>query len=66
LAHSVGKAFASWQIYTLIALGISALVLSQSAYQAGPFPFPCHLSRSSNQRSRSWLATRSSTGKRTW
>ncbi len=38
LAHSVGKAFASWQIYTLIALGISALVLSQSAYQAGPLP----------------------------
>ena len=38
LAHGVGKAFASWQIYALIALGISALVLSQSAYQAGPLP----------------------------
>lgn len=34
----MGKSFASWQIYTLIALGISALVLSQSAYQAGPLP----------------------------
>ena len=38
LAHGVGTAFASWQIYALIALGISALVLSQSAYQAGPLP----------------------------
>ena len=31
LAYSVGKAFASWQIYALVVLGISALVLSQSA-----------------------------------
>jgi drug/metabolite transporter (DMT)-like permease len=36
LARDVGSAFASWQIYVLIALGISALVVSQSAYQAGP------------------------------
>jgi hypothetical protein len=25
-----------WQLYVLILLGISALVVSQSAYQAGP------------------------------
>lgn len=30
---------ASWQLYVVIALGVFALVLSQSAYQAGPLAF---------------------------
>jgi drug/metabolite transporter (DMT)-like permease len=33
------RAPASWQLYVVIALGIFALVLSQSAYQAGPLAF---------------------------
>ncbi len=36
LGHGVGTTFTSWQIYAVVALGISALVVSQSAYQAGP------------------------------
>lgn len=36
LADDVGATFANWEIYLLVALGIGALVISQSAYQAGP------------------------------
>jgi drug/metabolite transporter (DMT)-like permease len=36
LAVNVGSTFTNWEVYLLIALGITALVISQSAYQAGP------------------------------
>lgn len=36
LSAGVGSTFASWEIYLVVALGITALVVSQSAYQAGP------------------------------
>jgi drug/metabolite transporter (DMT)-like permease len=36
LGQGVGGTFRSWQIYLLVGLGILALVVSQSAYQAGP------------------------------
>ncbi|HET9076231.1 MAG TPA: DMT family transporter [Acidimicrobiales bacterium] len=36
LSVSVGSTFANWEIYLLVGLGIAALVISQSAYQAGP------------------------------
>ena len=36
LSGSVGATFANWEVYALVAFGISALVISQSAYQAGP------------------------------
>lgn len=36
LGHGVGGTFTGWQIYLLVVLGIAALVISQSAYQAGP------------------------------
>lgn len=36
LGQSAAAAFSSWQIYLVLAIGISALVISQSAYQAGP------------------------------
>ena len=36
LAVNVGSTFTNWEIYFLIGLGITALVISQSAYQAGP------------------------------
>jgi len=39
LGESVGRAFTSWQLYGVVALGILALVLSQSAYQAGPLAY---------------------------
>ena len=35
LAGGVGATFTSWQVYVLVGPGISALVISQSAYQAG-------------------------------
>ena len=36
LSVDAGATFANWEIYLLVALGIGALVISQSAYQAGP------------------------------
>ena len=36
LAHGAGSTFMSWQLYVLVGLGVLALVISQSAYQAGP------------------------------
>lgn len=36
IGAGVGATFANWPIYLLVVLGISALVISQSAYQAGP------------------------------
>ena len=36
LSVGVGSTFASWEIYLVVALGIAALIISQSAYQAGP------------------------------
>lgn len=36
LSQDVGSTFASWEVYLLVGLGIAALVISQSAYQAGP------------------------------
>jgi len=39
LGNSIASAFTSWQLYLLIAVGIGALVVSQSAYQAGPLAY---------------------------
>ncbi len=39
LSEDLGQAFLHWQPYTAIAVGISALVISQSAYQAGPLAY---------------------------
>ena len=39
LARSVTGAFTSWQPYLLVIVGIGALVISQSAYQAGPLAY---------------------------
>jgi drug/metabolite transporter (DMT)-like permease len=36
LSHGMPATFTNWQIYAVVALGICALVVSQSAYQAGP------------------------------
>jgi drug/metabolite transporter (DMT)-like permease len=36
LGVSVAATFANWEVYALVGFGISALVVSQSAYQAGP------------------------------
>ena len=36
LGVNVAATFTSWEIYALVGFGISALVVSQSAYQAGP------------------------------
>ncbi len=36
LGVGIGSTFASWEVYLVIGLGITALVISQSAYQAGP------------------------------
>ena len=36
LSIGVGSTFVNWEVYLVIGLGISALVISQSAYQAGP------------------------------
>ncbi len=36
LSVGVGSTFAGWEVYMVIGLGITALVISQSAYQAGP------------------------------
>jgi drug/metabolite transporter (DMT)-like permease len=37
--EGVGQMLASWQLYAVIVVGIGALVLSQSAYQAGPLAY---------------------------
>lgn len=39
LSRSVAGAFSSWEIYLVVVFGILALVISQSAYQAGPLAF---------------------------
>jgi len=39
LSTDVAKAFISWPIYVTIAVGIVALTVSQSAYQAGPLAY---------------------------
>ena len=39
LSQSITAALTSWQPYLLIAAGIAALVISQSAYQAGPLAY---------------------------
>jgi drug/metabolite transporter (DMT)-like permease len=39
LSSNAGGAFLHWQPYTAIAVGIAALVVSQSAYQAGPLAY---------------------------
>jgi drug/metabolite transporter (DMT)-like permease len=39
LGHDITAALTSWQPYLLIAAGIAALVISQSAYQAGPLAY---------------------------
>jgi drug/metabolite transporter (DMT)-like permease len=39
LSSDVAKAFTTWQVYLTIAVGIAALVMSQSAYQAGPLAY---------------------------
>ena len=36
LSVSVAGTFVNWEVYALVGFGISALVISQSAYQAGP------------------------------
>lgn len=36
LAVDVASTFTNWEVYALVGLGITALVISQSAYQAGP------------------------------
>lgn len=36
LGQGLGATFTSWQVYLLVVLGVGALVISQSAYQAGP------------------------------
>jgi drug/metabolite transporter (DMT)-like permease len=36
LSRDVSRAFTTWQVYVTIGVGIVALVVSQSAYQAGP------------------------------
>jgi drug/metabolite transporter (DMT)-like permease len=39
LGAEPGRAFQHWQPYAAIAIGITALVVSQSAYQAGPLAY---------------------------
>ncbi len=39
LSINLGRAFVTWQVYAAIAVGIAALVVSQSAYQAGPLAY---------------------------
>ena len=41
LGRDLAGALTSWQPYLLIAAGIAALVISQSAYQAGPVAYSC-------------------------
>jgi drug/metabolite transporter (DMT)-like permease len=39
LSSDITKAFVTWQVYVAIAVGIVALTVSQSAYQAGPLAY---------------------------
>ena len=39
LSTDVARAFVTWQVYAAIGVGIAALVVSQSAYQAGPLAY---------------------------
>lgn len=39
LSGDLSRAFVTWQIYVAIAVGIAALTVSQSAYQAGPLAY---------------------------
>jgi drug/metabolite transporter (DMT)-like permease len=39
LSSDLLKAFVTWQVYVTIGVGIVALTVSQSAYQAGPLPY---------------------------
>lgn len=39
LSADLFKAFVTWQVYVTIGVGIVALMVSQSAYQAGPLPY---------------------------
>ncbi len=39
LSINLGRAFVTWQVYAALAVGIAALVVSQSAYQAGPLAY---------------------------
>lgn len=39
LSSDVSKAFVTWQVYATIGVGFAALVVSQSAYQAGPLAY---------------------------
>jgi len=39
LSYQLSRVLTSWQVYVAIAVGIAALVVSQSAYQAGPLAY---------------------------
>jgi drug/metabolite transporter (DMT)-like permease len=39
LSSDVTKAFVTWEVYAAVGVGIIALVVSQSAYQAGPLAY---------------------------
>ena len=39
LSSDVARAFVTWQVYVTIGVGIAALTVSQSAYQAGPLAY---------------------------
>ncbi len=39
LSTDVARAFVTWQVYAAIAVGIAGLLVSQSAYQAGPLAY---------------------------
>lgn len=39
LSSDVAKAFVTWQVYVAVGVGIVALTVSQSAYQAGPLAY---------------------------
>ena len=39
LSTDVASAFVTWQVYAAIAVGIAGLLVSQSAYQAGPLAY---------------------------
>ena len=39
LSTDLARAFVTWQVYATIAVGIAALIVSQSAYQAGPLAY---------------------------
>ena len=39
LSSDVAKAFVTWQVYVAIGVGVAALTVSQSAYQAGPLAY---------------------------